>query len=90
MYEVLQKYLPKNLCLLAAPALSIYLMAYALLYDFRSSAANMSYWVYSERAPEWAETCLYYGFYPAYFSHQRMLGGQRHNYDRIPAYGWEP
>jgi hypothetical protein len=32
---------------------------------------------------------VYYCFSPVYFIHQRVFGGQRHNYDKVPAYTWE-
>ena len=77
----------------AAFVVATYVVAYGTLYHFGQPAANLTYWVYSDRTPDWAEKCLYYGFYPPYFLHQRLLGGARHNYDRPepwfpPAYKW--
>jgi hypothetical protein len=69
-------------------ACGIYLTIYGVLYYLRGSAANLSYWVYSERTPDWVECSLYYGFYPAYIVHQRCFGGQRHIYDWVLAYTW--
>ena len=66
----------------AVCACRFYAIKYGVLYHLRCPATNLSYWAYSERTEDWAEKCLYYGFYPAYFVHQRVLGGQRHNYDR--------
>ncbi len=66
----------------ALSAVCLYVFVYGALYHVRTPAANLAYWVYSERAPAWAEECVYYAFYPPYFLHQRVVGAGRHNYDR--------
>lgn len=60
----------------------IYVMAYFALYSNRKPAANLAYWAYSEDKPQWVENCLYYGFFPVYFIHQRVFGIGRHTWDR--------
>jgi hypothetical protein len=70
-------------------AICAYVDVYALLYAHREPAANLAYWAYTTpvQAPLWVESSLYYGFYPIYFVHERLLGGWRHNYDRThPVY----
>jgi hypothetical protein len=61
-----------------------YVIAYAATYANRKPAANLAYWAYTEDTPEWVEDCLYYGFYPVYFIHQRLFQVGRHTWDREP------
>ena len=69
-----------------ALAFALYVIAYCTLYHFRQPAANLAFWVYSKPANKRTEKCLYYGFYPIYFVHQRFFRGMRHNDDREPYY----
>jgi hypothetical protein len=63
-------------------AFLVYLVAYGFLYSNRKPAANLAYWAYTEDRPMWVEDCLYYGFYPVYFAHQRLFHVGRHTWDR--------
>ncbi len=60
----------------------LYVFAYVTLFHYRRPAANLAYWCYTGTGPDWAETCLYYGFFPVYFVHARMFDGHRHTWDR--------
>jgi hypothetical protein len=81
----------KHLPSLGFSVLVLYLCAYTALYHFRHPAANLAYWCYiaGGRKTETLERCAYYGFFPIYFIHQRLLGAGRHTWDR-PAPSFPP
>ncbi len=60
----------------------LYIAIYGCLFHYRRPAANLAYWAYTDAGPDWVETCLYYGFFPVYFVHQRVFHSQRHTWDR--------
>jgi hypothetical protein len=60
----------------------LYIAVYSCLFYFRRPAANLAYWAYTENTSETVETCLYYGFFPVYYVHQRVFNVQKHTWDR--------
>jgi len=62
--------------------LGFYLLGYVVAYSNRGAAANRAYFMYARN--EGVDVAAYRLFYPVYFVHTRMLGGQRHNGDRRP------
>lgn len=62
--------------------IAAYVLSYVIAFARREPAANLAYFCYARpSASESVERTIYRFYWPVYKLH-RLLGAQRHNYDR--------
>jgi hypothetical protein len=59
-------------------------VGYSIAFANRGAAANLRYWAYTDGKSEAREESLHLVFYPAYFIHTRVFGGDKQFTDREP------